>query len=125
MLTNEGYAREKKVCAGTLFAIPFISEMGTEYFEKELDSKMPNHEELGVDVAVVPGQCCSTDIPGSSMLTPGWATRRHCRARSRDMAERLELRYEERHGNLAGPEGPPPGHQGPGLLPRAFRLAFR
>jgi len=99
LLTNEEYARERKVCAGTLFAIPFVSEMGTEYFEKELYSKMPNYEELGVDAQWFLGML----FDGYSRLLhvdTGVGDAEALHRRSRDMAERLELRYEERQGTL-------------------------
>lgn len=101
LLTNEEYAREKKICAGTLFAIPFISEMGTEYFEKELYSKMPNYEELGVDAQWFLDMLFS----GYSRLLfvdTGVGDLNDLQERSKDMADRLELRYEERQGTLQG-----------------------
>ena len=49
LLTPEEYAKERKRCAGTMFHIPFVAQMGRDYFVKELASKMPNYEELGVD----------------------------------------------------------------------------
>ena len=101
LLTNEEYAREKRVCAGTLFAIPFVSEMGTEYFEKELYSKMPNYEELGVDAQWFLDML----FGGYSrvlLVDTGVGDREDLRSRSMDMAEHLKLRYEERQGTLQG-----------------------
>lgn len=99
LLTNEEYAREKRICAGTMFAIPFISEMGTEYFEKELYSKMPNYEELGVDAQWFLDML----FDGYSrvlLVDTGVGDREDLRSRSREMADRLGLRYEERQGTL-------------------------
>ncbi len=99
LLTNEEYAREKKVCAGTMFAIPFISEMGTAYFENELYSKMPNYKELGVDAQWFLDML----FDGYSrvlLVDTGVGDRDDLRSRSRDMADRLGLRYEERQGTL-------------------------
>ncbi len=101
LLTNAEYAREKKVCAGTLFAIPFVSEMGTDYFEKELASKMPNYRELGVDAQWFLDML----FGGYSrvlLVDTGVGDRDGLRSRSRDMADRLRLRYEERQGTLEG-----------------------
>lgn len=101
LLTNEEYAREKKVCAGTLFAIPFVSEMGTEYFEKEFYSKMPNYQELGVDAQWYLDML----FGGYSrvlLVDTGVGAREDLRSRSRDLADRLRLRYEERQGTLQG-----------------------
>ncbi|HNU35486.1 MAG TPA: DUF1638 domain-containing protein [Methanomassiliicoccales archaeon] len=101
LLTNEEYAREKKVCAGTLFAIPFVSEMGTEYFEKELYSKMPNYQELGVDAQWFLDML----FGGYSrvlLVDTGVGDHEDLRSRSREMADRLRLRYEERQGTLQG-----------------------
>jgi len=99
LLTNEEYAMERKVCAGTLFAIPFISEMGTEYFEKELKSKMPDYEELGVDAQWF----LEIMFDGYSRLLhvdTGVGDAEALQRRSMDMADRLKLRYEERQGTL-------------------------
>lgn len=99
LLTNEEYAREKKVCAGTMFAIPFISEMGTAYFENELYSKMPNYKELGVDAQWFLDML----FDGYSrvlLVDTGVGDREDLRSRSKDMADRLGLRYEERQGTL-------------------------
>ena len=101
LLTNEEYAREKKVCAGTLFAIPFVSEMGTEYFEKELYSKMPNYQELGVDAQWFLDML----FGGYSrvlLVDTGVGDHEDLRSRSMEMADRLKLRYEERQGTLQG-----------------------
>jgi hypothetical protein len=101
LLTNEEYAREKRICAGTLFAIPFISEMGTEYFEKELYSKMPDYQELGVDAQWFLDML----FGGYSrvlLVDTGVGDREDLCSRSRDMADRLKLRYEERRGTLQG-----------------------
>jgi len=99
LLTSDEYAREKKICAGTMFAIPFVSDMGIEFFQKELDSKMPNHEELGVDVQWF------LDIlfDGYSRLLfidTGIGDRDHYEQKSMDFAEALKLRYEARYGTL-------------------------
>ncbi|MHC1679882.1 MAG: DUF1638 domain-containing protein [Methanomassiliicoccales archaeon] len=101
LLTNEEYAREKKVCAGTMFAIPFVSQMGTEYFENELYAKMPNYKELGVDAQWFLDML----FGGYSrvlLVDTGVGDREDLRSRSRDMADRLGLRYEERQGTLQG-----------------------
>jgi len=101
LLTNEEYAREKKICAGTLFAIPFVSEMGTEYFEKELYSKMPNYQELGVDAQWFLDML----FGGYSrvlLVDTGVGDHEDLRSRSMEMADRLKLRYEERQGTLQG-----------------------
>jgi len=99
LLTNEEYAREKKICAGTLFAIPFMSEMGTEYFEKELYSKMPNYEELGVDAQWFLDMLFS-GYSRLLLVDTGVGDAEALKRRSMDMAERLQLRYEERQGTL-------------------------
>lgn len=99
LLTNEEYEREKKVCAGTMFAIPFISQMGTEYFENELYAKMPNYKELGVDAQWFLDML----FDGYSrvlLVDTGVGDREDLRSRSKDMADRLGLRYEERQGTL-------------------------
>lgn len=99
LLTPDEYAKEKKFCTGTLFAIPFVSDMGVDYFQKELDSKMPNHVELGVDLQWF------LDIlfDGYSRLLyvdTGIGDSQHYEQRSKEFAEALKLKYEARRGTL-------------------------
>jgi len=99
LLTNEEYAREKKVCTGTMFAIPFVADVGSEFFEKELDSKMPNHSELGVDV----DWYLNILFDGYSRLLfvdTGVGDREHYESRSMEMAGRIGLVYQARQGTL-------------------------
>jgi len=75
--------------------------MGTEYFEKELYSKMPNYQELGVDAQWFLDML----FGGYSrvlLVDTGVGDHEDLRSRSREMADRLRLRYEERQGTLQG-----------------------
>ncbi len=99
LMTTKEYAREKKTCTGTLFAIPFVSEMGTEYFQKEFESQMPNHAELGVDVDWFLGIL----FDGYSRLLfvdTGVGDREHYELRSRKFADELGLRFDACKGTL-------------------------
>ena len=49
-ITPEGYDRERKKCAGTVYHTPYFAKMNREWTEKKLRSEMPNFEELGIDV---------------------------------------------------------------------------
>jgi hypothetical protein len=73
--------------------------MGTEYFEKEFYSKMPNYQELGVDAQWF----LDMMFGGYSRLLlvdTGVGDRDRLQTRSKEMADRLRLRYEERQGTL-------------------------
>jgi hypothetical protein len=50
LITPEGYDRERKKCAGTVYHTPYFAKMNREWTEKKLRSEMPNFEELGIDV---------------------------------------------------------------------------
>jgi hypothetical protein len=50
LITPEGYDRERKKCAGTVYHTPYFAKMNREWTEKKLRSDMPNFEELGIDV---------------------------------------------------------------------------
>lgn len=50
LITPEGYDRERKKCAGTVYHTPYFAKMNREWTEKKLRSEMPNYEELGIDV---------------------------------------------------------------------------
>ncbi len=102
LLTNEEYAGEKKILRGNPFRIPFVSEMGTEYFEKELYSKMPNYaRSWGWTFNGFLDRALRRLFQSSSR---GHRVGDHedLRSRSMEMADRLKLRYEERQGTLQG-----------------------
>lgn len=97
MLTPEEYAKERKICAGTMFHIPFMSKMGVDYFEKDLASKMPNYKELGVDIDWFMG-IMFDGYSRCLYIDTGIDDREHCEERSQDFARQLNLRYESRKG---------------------------
>jgi len=50
LITPVEYDKERKICAGTLYHTPYFARMGREWFEKDIRKKMPNYEELGIDL---------------------------------------------------------------------------
>jgi hypothetical protein len=50
LLTQDEYNRERKICAGTMYHTPYFAEMGNDFFIKNLKKRMPNYEEVGLDV---------------------------------------------------------------------------
>jgi hypothetical protein len=76
-----------------------MSEMGADYYQKELDSKMPDHAELGVDV----DWFLAALFGGYSrllLIDTGVGDRTVHERQSREFADRLGLRYEEGKGTL-------------------------
>ncbi|MCG7844625.1 MAG: DUF1638 domain-containing protein [Methanomassiliicoccales archaeon] len=99
LITPEEYSRERKVCAGTMYHIPFMSEMGIDFFEKELTSKMPDYKELGVDL----DWFLDIMFDGYSRclyIDTGIGERQRHEEASREFAQRLNLRHESRDGTL-------------------------
>jgi hypothetical protein len=50
LITPEEYDKERKICAGTLYHTPYFARMGREWLEKDMRKKMPNYEEMGIDL---------------------------------------------------------------------------
>jgi len=99
LLTPEEYARERKRCAGTMFHIPFMSQMGVGYFEKELTSKMPNYKELGVDLDWYLG-IMFDGYSRCLFIDTGIGDRERYENLSKEFARQLSLRYETREGTV-------------------------
>ncbi|MDD1771921.1 MAG: DUF1638 domain-containing protein [Methanomassiliicoccales archaeon] len=99
MLTPEEYAKERKICAGTMFHIPFMSKMGVEYFEKDLKVKMPNYQELGVDLDWFMG-IMFDGYSRCLFIDTGIGDRELYEGRSKEFARQLNLRHESREGTL-------------------------
>ncbi|MCX6651249.1 MAG: DUF1638 domain-containing protein [Methanomassiliicoccales archaeon] len=99
LITPEEYSRERKVCAGTMYHIPFVSEMGLDYFEKELTSKMPDYKERGVDLEWF----LDIMFDGYSrclFIDTGIGERERYEGLSREFARKRNLRHESREGTL-------------------------
>lgn len=99
LLTPEEYARERRKCAGTMFHTPFMTRMGRDYFVKELVSKMPNYEELGVDVDWFLG-IMFDGYSRCLFIDTGIGERERYESMSKEFARQLDLRYESRDGTL-------------------------
>lgn len=99
LLTTEGYASERRACTGTFYAIPYFASKGLAWFEDELNKKMPNHEELGLDFRWYMDQlfdgysrCLQIDTGAGDLEV--------CETTSREFADYLGLRHESRSGTL-------------------------
>lgn len=99
LLTPEEYAKERKICAGTMFHIPFMSEMGVDYFEKDLASEMPNYKELGVDLDWYMG-IMFDGYSRCLFIDTGIGEREHYEACSKEFARQMHLKHESRQGTL-------------------------
>jgi len=50
LITPEEYARERKICAGTMYHTPYFAKMNKEWFARKMKEQMPNFEELEIDL---------------------------------------------------------------------------
>jgi hypothetical protein len=52
ILTSSEYEKERKKCAGTFYMTPYFAErgLGLEEMKSEFAEKIPNYEELGIDL---------------------------------------------------------------------------
>lgn len=50
MITTKEYDLERKKCAGTMYHTPYFAQMGKDWFERKMREKVPNYEELGIDL---------------------------------------------------------------------------
>ena len=99
-LTTEGYAAERKKCTGTFYAIPYFSQhLGMDWFKRELEKKMPNHEELGVDFRWYMEQLFS-GYSRCLLIDTGAGDPVMCEERSREFSDYLGLRLERTNGTL-------------------------
>lgn len=99
LITPEEYERERKHCAGTLYHTPYFAKMGREWFERDMRKKMPNYEELGIDLdwfleKLFEGYSRVLFIDDGLGGTEGY------KQMSRQFAQELRLRHESRDGTF-------------------------
>jgi hypothetical protein len=99
-ITPEGYDRERKKCAGTVYHTPYFAKMNREWTEKKLRSEMPNYEELGIDVDWYLARL----FDGYSrvlFIDDGLGEKEKFLELSRTFAAELELKHECTEGTLS------------------------
>jgi hypothetical protein len=100
LITPEGYDRERKKCAGTVYHTPYFAKMNREWTEKKLRSEMPNFEELGIDVDWYLARL----FDGYSrvlFIDDGLGEKEKFLALSRTFAAELKLKHECTEGTLS------------------------
>jgi len=99
MITPSEYEMERKKCAGTLYHTPYFAKMGKEWFEKDMRKKIPNYEELGIDLEWF----LERMFDGYSrvlFIDDGLEEMEGYEMLSRQFASELRLRHERRLGTL-------------------------
>lgn len=98
LLTPDEYARERKICAGTMFATPFFADWGKEYFEKDMKRKMKT-DTLDFDIDYILGLLFN-GYERVLFVDTGVGDRDELLAKSKRFAADLKLRHESREGTL-------------------------
>jgi hypothetical protein len=98
LLTPEEYDRERKICAGTMFATPFFANWGKEWFEKDMKRKMKT-DKLDFDIDYVLGLLFN-GYERVLFVDTGVGDREELLRKSRRFASDLNLRHERRDGTL-------------------------
>lgn len=100
LLTPAEYEKERKMCAGTMYHTPYFARMNREWFEKEMRKKMPNYEEVGIDI----DWYLRVMFDGYSrvlFIDDRLGNVEECIDMSKQFADELDLRWECREGTLA------------------------
>jgi hypothetical protein len=100
MITPQQYEVERKRCAGTFYHTPYFAKMGREWFENEVRSKMPDFEELGLDLDWYLDQLFG-GYARVLFIDDGLEGIEVYEGMSRRFAEERKLRFERRHGTLS------------------------
>ncbi len=98
LLTPDEYDRERKICAGTMFATPFFADWGKEHFEKEWKRKMKT-DVLDFDVDYMLGLLYN-GYERVLFVDTGVGDKDELLAKSKRFAADLKLRHESREGTL-------------------------
>ena len=88
------------MCAGTMYHTPYFARMNREWFEKEMRKKMPNYEEVGIDI----DWYLRVMFDGYSrvlFIDDRLGNVQECIDMSKQFADELDLRWECREGTLA------------------------
>ena len=96
-LTQDEYNRERKVCAGTFYAIPYFAEKGIDFFTRDWDKKLG---EAAKDIDPKAFVKFMFDGYSRSLYVHTTGDREHYECKAKDFADELELRFETRDGTL-------------------------
>ncbi len=104
LLTQPEYEKERKKCAGTWFAIPYVSEMGAEWFRHKMVAQMGEAavkqlEEQGYDTDWFLHQLFG-GYTRALFIDTGVGQREYFEDLTKKFAARLNMRYEARTGTL-------------------------
>jgi hypothetical protein len=100
LITPAEYEIERKKCAGTMYHTPYFARMNREWFEKEMRRKMPNYEEVGIDI----DWYLNAMFNGYSrvlFIDDHLGNEQECMDLSKQFADELNLRWECREGTLS------------------------
>ncbi len=99
LLTQEEYDKERKKCPGTMYHTPYFALMGREWWENDLNKKMPDHKEQGITV----DWYLETMFNGYSrvlFIDDGLGSMDEFKALSKKFADEMKLRHECREGTF-------------------------
>jgi hypothetical protein len=104
LITQMEYERERKKCAGTWFAIPYVCEMGDEWFRHHMVAQMgeaavKQMEDQGYDTDWFLHQLFS-GYKRALFIDTGVGQREHFEELSRKFAAKLNMSHESRTGTL-------------------------
>jgi len=104
-LTPQGYEAQRKKCAGTWYATPAFCEMGRDWFQKRLESQMPEGkrrelEAAGYDVSWFLRQLFD-GYSRALFIDTGIGNREYFEGLSKQFAAELNLRHECCTGTLS------------------------
>jgi hypothetical protein len=100
LITPAEYEKERKKCAGTMYHTPYFARMNRDWFEREMRKKMPNYEEVGIDI----DWYLKVMFNGYSrvlFIDDHLGNEQECMDLSRQFADELDLRWECREGTLS------------------------
>jgi hypothetical protein len=99
LITPSEYDMERKRCAGTLYHTPYFAKMGREWFERDMRKKIPNYEDLGIDL----DWFLQKLFEGYSrvlFIDDGLGEMERYEMLSKQFASEMMLRHERRQGTL-------------------------
>lgn len=100
LITPDEYEKERNKCAGTMYHTPYFARMNRGWFEEEMKRKMPNYEEVGIDI----DWYLDAMFNGYSrilFIDDRLGNEQECMDLSKQFADELNLRWECREGTLS------------------------
>ncbi|WP_019176299.1 DUF1638 domain-containing protein [Methanomassiliicoccus luminyensis] len=97
LITPEEYDRERRCCAGTWYCTPYFANMNRDWFLRDLREKLPNYEELGIDIDWYMDKLFD-GYARVLFVDDGLGDVDAAVAKAKEFAEQLNLLYESRNG---------------------------